>query len=154
MNRLSDIVAYEPVHSMLATSGMPKEDQFAMISEYGYEFIISSCSTDDKVSIENEDLLVSQAGMNFIHFPVSIKYPTVAGYEMLRDQLNLLMHRKVWLHCTYNYRVSVMIYLYNVLERGIESTSARVMLEKIWSPSPEWENMIELVREKYVYQYL
>jgi protein tyrosine phosphatase (PTP) superfamily phosphohydrolase (DUF442 family) len=151
---LESIRDYVRIHDALSTSGLPEKGDFAVMGENGYEFVISICTLRDEEILENEDRLVEEAGMKYIHFPVDRERPSMRDYELLRDQLNMLMDRKVWLHCTRNRRVSALIYLYNVLERGMDSSAARFRLETIWKPGEEWERMIAQTLEKYVYQYL
>ena len=92
--------------------------------------------------------------MRYFHIPVDFEHPKVADYEWLRDVLTALFPRKVWLHCAQNKRASGMMYLYNVLERGMEPRTARALMESIWQPDAAWERLFEAVMEKHAYQYL
>ena len=92
--------------------------------------------------------------MRYIHLPVNFTDPQVADYELIRDVLNALFPRKVWLHCAQNMRASGMMYLYNVLERGMEPRTARALMENIWKPDAVWEALFAAVMEKYAGQYL
>jgi len=143
----------QPIHENLMTSALPSEDDFGAISAAGYETIISLCEPTDSITLDNEDALVTDAGMRYIHLPVDFDTPTVEDYELLRDLLNLFVGQKVWLHCTKNYRVSAIMYLYNTIDRGVAPEMAKMSMHTIWQPTQPWQNMITEALDKYVHQY-
>ncbi len=144
----------QPIHTNLMSSALPSEDDFQSMADEGYEIVISMCLPVDSVTLDDEDALVTDAGMKYMHLGMDYYAPTLEDYELLRDILNVLVEKKVWIHCTKNYRVSAFMYLYNVLERGADIQMARMMMHTIWKPTEAWENMIEEALEKYAYQYL
>jgi len=144
----------QPIHKNLMTSALPSEGDFSSMAESGYEMVISLCEPTDSVTLVNEDALVTDAGMRYMHLAVDFDAPSVEDYELLRDILNVTMHQRVWLHCTKNYRVSAMMYLYSVIDRGVDREMARMSLESIWQPTEPWESMITQALDKYVHQYL
>ena len=142
------------IHDCLMTSALPSEEDFARIAEQGFEAVVNLGSPEDSLTLENEDALVTAAGMRYLHFPIAFDNPTFADYELLRDLLNALYPRKVWLHCAKNYRVSAMIFLYNVIERSVPIPEARARMHRIWRPDELWQAFLDEALEKYVYQYI
>ncbi len=142
------------VHEALTTSAMPDDALFARMAREGYQAVVSLAEPIDIRYRPDEDAIVTGLGMRYFHIPVDFEHPKVADYEWLRDVLNALFPRKVWLHCAQNKRVSGMMYLYNVLERGMDPRTARALMESIWQPDTAWETLFAAVMEKHAYQYL
>ncbi len=143
-----------PIHDGLTTSAMPDDALFARMAQEGYRVVVSLAESIDTLYRPDEDAIVTGLGMRYMHLPVDFIDPQVTDYELIRDVLNALFPRKVWLHCAQNKRVSGMMYLYNVLERGMEPRTARVLMENIWKPDGAWEALFGAVMEKYAGQYL
>ena len=143
-----------PIHDALTTSAMPDDALFARMAQEGYQVVVSLAEPIDTRYRLDEDAIVTELGMYYVHLPVDFTDPQVADYELLRDILNAFFPRKVWLHCAQNKRASGMMYLYNVLERGMEPRTARVLMEKIWKPDAAWKALFAAVMEKYADQYL
>jgi len=142
------------IHANLMSSALPAESDFAYMSELGYEVVVSLAQSVDSITLDNEDRLVSSVGMKYIHIPVDYYKPTLNDYEMLRDLLRALSRRKVWLHCTKNYRVSAFAYIYRVIDMSVSSKEAESMLHAIWKPNEVWQKLIDEAIEKYAYQYI
>jgi len=146
--------AHCPIHANLMTSALPAVEDFMRMAEQGYEIVISLCQRVDSEILEDEDALVSAAGMKYIHLPVDFYAPTLEDYEVLRDILRSLQERKVWLHCTRNWRVSAWMYIYHIVERSMPYAEAEEILHRIWKPDEIWQALLDEAIEKYAYQYL
>jgi len=136
------------------TSALPAEEDFSVMAEQGYDMVISMCQPIDSVTLEDEDGLVSAAGMRYIHLPVTYAEPKLDEYELLRDLLRTLQEHKVWLHCARNYRVSAFMYIFHVVEMTKAPEEARAILHRVWEPNATWQALIDEAIEKYAYQYL
>ena len=143
-----------PIHDTLTTSAMPDDALFARMAQEGYQVVVSLAESIDTRYRSDEDAVVTGLGMRYMHLPVDFIDPQVVDYELIRDVLNALFPRKVWLHCAQNMRASGMMYLYNMLERGMEPRTARVLMENIWKPDGAWEALFAAVMEKHAGQYL
>ena len=124
------------------------------MAQQGYEIVLSMCQPIDSVTLEDEDELVSAAGMRYIHLPVTYASPQLDDYELLRDILRSVQERKVWLHCAKNYRVSAFMYIYHVIEMTKVPDEARAILYRVWEPNETWKALIDEAVEKYAGQYL
>jgi protein tyrosine phosphatase (PTP) superfamily phosphohydrolase (DUF442 family) len=142
------------VHERLMTSALPAEGDFARMAAMGFESVINIGRPEDPVTLPEEDMLVTVAGMSYFHLPVPFDMPTFGDYETLRDLLNTLYPRKVWLHCARNHRVSALIFLYNVIDRSMPVAEARNRLHLLWEPDGVWQPFIDEALEKYVYQFI
>jgi protein tyrosine phosphatase (PTP) superfamily phosphohydrolase (DUF442 family) len=136
------------------TSGLPAAEDFALMAEQGYEVVISLAESSDSVALDNEDALVSDARMRFVHMPIDFEAPALDDYVLLSDILRTLYPRKVWLHCTKNHRVSSMMCIYNVVERSMLQNDAEEIMRSIWQPDETWHAYIDEALEKYAYQYI
>ncbi len=144
----------QPIHPNLMTSALPEEEDFAEMAAQGYEVVISLCQDIDAKTLEDEDTLVSRAGMRYIHLPVTFAEPTIDDYELLRDILRSVQNRKVWLHCARNWRVSAFMVIYHIIEMSMSHSEAEEIAHRIWKPNEIWQARIDEAIEKYAYQYL
>jgi len=144
----------QPIHPNLMTSALPAAEDFAEMAAQGYEVVISLCQDIDAKTLEDEDTLVSRAGMRYIHLPVTFAEPTLDDYELLRDILRSLQERKVWLHCARNWRVSAFMVIYHIIEMSMPHSKAEEIAHRIWKPNETWQALIDEAIEKYAYQYL
>ncbi len=144
----------QPIHPNLMTSALPVLEDFPFMAAQGYEIVISMCQSVDSETLEDEDSLVSGAGMGYIHLPVTFVEPTLEDYELLRDILRSVQDRKVWLHCARNWRVSAFMTIYHIVEMSMPHSEAEVIAHRIWKPDETWQTLIDEAIEKYAYQYL
>ena len=144
----------EPIHPNLMTSALPSAEDFSCMAAKGYEIVISLCQDIDSETLEDEDGLVSRAGMRYIHLPVTFVAPTLKDYELLRDILRSVQDRKVWLHCARNWRVSAFMTIYHIVEMSMSRGEAEEIAHRAWQPDEIWQALIDEAIEKYAYQYL
>ncbi len=142
------------IHDRLVTSGLPGEGDFTLMAGSGVDTVINLGGPEDTLSLPEEDRLATAAGLRYLHLPVTFDRPTFADYELLRDLLNALYPRKVWIHCAKNYRVSALIFLYNVIDRSVPIPEARARMHEIWQPDEVWQSFLDEALEKYIYQYI
>ncbi|HFC04016.1 MAG TPA: hypothetical protein ENJ74_04010 [Nitratifractor salsuginis] len=146
--------AQQLVHQHLMSSALPEAEDFAQMAALGFEAVISLGRPEDSRYLRDEDILVTAAGMRYLHLPVDFSAPAFGDYELLRDLLNALYPRKIWLHCAENKRVSALIFLYNVIDRSMPIAEAKARLHLVWHPDEIWQAFLDEALEKYVYQYI
>ena len=144
----------QSIHPNLMTSALPSSEDFSRMAAQGYEIVISLCQDIDSETLEDEDGLVSGAGMRYIHLPVTFAAPTLEDYELLRDILRSVQDRKVWLHCARNWRVSALMTIYHIVEMSMPHSEAEEIAHRAWQPDETWQALIDEAIEKYAYQYL
>ncbi|PLY07456.1 MAG: hypothetical protein C0625_04575 [Arcobacter sp.] len=140
---MKDIINYIKVSDNIATSGQPTKEQFEKISKNGYEIVINLAVAQSEGKIENEDDIVTTLGMNYIHIPVEFLEPTTKNLKDFLEILSSLSHKKVWVHCIMNYRVSAFMYVYHkyILNTPFENIDMKVFEE--WSPDESWQKIMK-----------
>ncbi len=146
--------AQQSIHPNLMTSALPSAEDFSCMAAKGYEIVISLCQDIDSETLEDEDGLVSRAGMRYVHLPVTFEAPALKDYELLRDILRSLQNRKVWLHCARNWRVSAFMTIYHIVEMSMPHSEAEEIAYRAWQPDETWQAFVNEAIEKYAYQYL
>jgi hypothetical protein len=103
----------------------------------------------------DEPTIVEGLGMEYIGIPIEWDYPTLGDFEDLvavledhsDDLRSVVDHRKIWVHCAKNMRVSAVLYLYHRLYKGYGEATCRSYLEQIWQPNEIWQNFIDATLE-------
>lgn len=142
------IYNYHRYSDLIATSGLPKAEEFAKIKEAGFEIILSLTMPTDSMTLENEEAILTDLGITYMHIPVDYYVPQVRDFEIFRTFLDAYKGEKLWVHCTKNYRVSAFMYLYGLLYTGEEN---KALLHKFWMPNDVWQEFInEIIYSKKI----
>lgn len=114
-----------------------------MIAKENYEIVINLAVANSEGKIENEDDIVTNLGMNYIHIPVEFLDPTHKNLKDFIEILSSLSKKKVWLHCIMNYRASAFMYVYHkyILKTPFEDINLKVFEE--WSPDKKWQAIMK-----------
>lgn len=139
---LSTIYNMLPLTDDLGTSGQPTSAQLAVIKEAGYEVVINLATGKTPRDLPNEADVVAAQGMEYIHIPVVWENPTEADLTRFFEAMDATQHKKRFVHCIANMRVSAFIFLYRVLRQGMPVEEARATMAKIWQPNPIWHKFI------------
>ena len=139
---ISDIYNYLPITDTLATSGQPTAEQFALIKQAGYQVVINLAPSHAQNAIADEDAVVVELGLDYIHIPVDFKNPTQEDFNAFAAKMQQFSERKIWIHCAANMRVSAFIYKYRRDVLGENETMASKDLHKIWQPYGPWKNFL------------
>jgi protein tyrosine phosphatase (PTP) superfamily phosphohydrolase (DUF442 family) len=137
-----EIINYLQIHPNLATAGQPTPEQFSAIKAAGYEVVINLVPPSSAESLPNEQEIVTGLGMEYTHIPVIWENPTQADLQAFFAAMNQHKHRKVFVHCVLNMRVSAFVFLYQTVILGTPIATARKSLSKIWEPNPTWQKFI------------
>ena len=146
---LADVLAFQYVHENLSTSGQPSFDELALIADAGFDVVINLALTDASNVLVGEDRRVLELGMDYINLPLLFDRPSYTQALRVLDMLKSLQHKKVWLHCTLNMRVSSLIYMYRVHHLMMDEPNAKVLLSQIWTPNTEWSEIIKQLDQHY-----
>jgi len=141
--RINEIYNYLQIEDLFATSGQPSEAQFLLIREAGYETVINLAPTSVlENSVINEDQILADLGLTYVHIPVDFKDPTEDDFGAFVDTLRRRTSEKVWVHCAANMRVSAFTYRYRREILSEDEARARSDLRKIWEPVGVWREFI------------
>lgn len=149
---MHDILNFLAVSDRLGTAGQPGRGQFAAIAAAGYEVVINLAMPDSTGALADEDDLVGEQGMEYVHIPVVWEAPTLADLERFLATMDRLGDRKVFVHCAMNMRVSCFVLLYRVLRLGIPLGEAWQVMQKIWQPDPVWSAFMQRCLDHYGYE--
>lgn len=140
---MKTVTNFIQINDNIATSGQPSKEQFQKIAEKGYEYVINLAVCHSEGRLDNEDKIVTDLGMNYLHLPVEFEEPTEQNLLDFIEILQAISHRKVWVHCIMNYRVSAFMYVYHkyILRTPFDDIDLSVLEE--WGPSSTWQNIMK-----------
>ena len=141
MSTLNRIRNFLRIDDRLATSGMPKPDDFAALRQVGYEVVINLALPTSDNALPNEGELVSAQGMTYVHIPVKFDTPQPADFERFTRVMDANADRRVFVHCAANMRVSAFVFLHR-LSHGTDRGAAENDLTKIWQPDGVWRGFV------------
>ena len=137
MKPLTHIRNFLRIDDRLATSGMPRPDDFAALRKAGFDVIINLALPTSDNALPNEGELVSAQGMTYVHIPVKFDAPQPAEFERFTRVLDACASQCVFVHCAANMRVSAFVFLHR-LRHGADRSTAENDLKKIWLPNEVW----------------
>lgn len=141
MSALNRIRNFLQVDEQLATSGMPRPEDFDLIRQAGFEVVINLAMPTSDNAMANEGDLVTRAGMTYIHIPVNFEAPRAEDYARFAAIMDTLAGRRVFVHCAANMRVSAFVLIHRVA-RGVPRAEAEHDLKRIWNPDGVWREFI------------
>jgi len=141
--RMPALINFRAIDERLASAGQPQRAHFAVLARAGYEAVINLAMPESRNALADEAALCAQLGLRYHALPVPWEAPTPAHYAEFRALLQALAGRKVLVHCALNYRVSVFLFLYRVLELGENPEQAAAELRQIWTPDVTWQAYID-----------
>lgn len=139
---LDEVVNYLEYSNSFASAGQPTEAQLELIRDAGFERIVYIAFSTDGNAIANEDKLVRDLGMDYVHIPVVWTSPTVADFESFAAVMQRDPDRKTLLHCQVNFRASAFGFLYRVIYDGVPVAQAKADMNTIWEPNESWRELI------------
>ena len=141
---MNKILNHIKINELISTSGQLKIEEFELIANEGFEVVINLAVPTTSNSLENEDKIVSNLNMTYIHIPVSFENPKISDLKLFLNILQSLGVNKVWIHCAKNYRVSAFIYVYRkyILHTPFEEIDLSIF--DIWKPSLIWQELMKV----------
>lgn len=128
----------------ISSSGQPSRSEFQEISDAEYEVVINLAMPDHEKSISDEGSIITALGMSYIHIPVPFNSPTESHYSEFLSYMDALQHKKVWIHCIVNARVSAFLFRYLQDSRGFTPDEAKTPVLEQWLPQMDdvWKAFI------------
>ncbi|MGD2167664.1 MAG: protein tyrosine phosphatase family protein [Gammaproteobacteria bacterium] len=139
---LNDITNYREYSSTFASAGQPTQAQLPLVRNAGFERVIYIAFSTDGNAIANEDKLVRDLGMDYVHIPVVWNAPTVADFENFAAVMQRNPEQKTLLHCQVNARASAFAFLYRVLYEDVPVAEAKADMNTVWAPNETWRDLI------------
>lgn len=140
---MQSINNYIKINDTIATSGQPSAKEFEKIAQEGYEVVINLAVCHSEGRIENEDKIVTDLEMNYIHIPVEFTNPTSKNLLDFLEILESLSNKKVWVHCIMNYRVTAFMYVYHKYILKTPFNNIDLSLLEEWCPQECWQEIMK-----------
>ena len=139
-----DILNYLVLNEQLITGGQPSQDSFKKLSKKGGVVVVNLLPSHQNL-IDNEEFLVAENNMDYIHIPVDWDNPKETDFNSFVMAMKKHQGEKIFVHCAMNMRVSAFIYLHRILHNNFHKEKAKESMEKIWKPSGTWAEFIEKI---------
>ncbi len=143
-SNLKKIFNYYKVPELFETSGQPNNKQLISIASGGYEAVINLApNTTIEGRIINEEGILKSNNVTYIHIPVDFNNPLDADFNKFVAALEQNKHKKIWVHCAANMRVSAFVFKYRRDVLGLSPKNIEEDLETIWVPNKTWRSFLE-----------
>ena len=139
---VSDILNYREYTPLFSSAGQPTRDQLSLIKEAGYERVIYLAFSNSNTAISDEDQLVKNLGMDYLHIPVDFSNPTLRDFNAFADAMQREPDSRTLLHCVINARATAFSFLYRMIYQGADMASAKADMNTVWLPNEVWRDFI------------
>lgn len=126
----------------LITSGQPTRQALAGLGRLGVQAVIYLAPSTVPDAVPEEEALLRQQGIEFVHIPVPFGAPTAAHAAAVSAALLRLQDKKVLVHCQVNMRASTMVFLHRVIALRADPDEAYEAVTRVWSPSGPWRALV------------
>jgi protein tyrosine phosphatase (PTP) superfamily phosphohydrolase (DUF442 family) len=137
-----DLLNYREYSPTLASSGQPTLEQLQALPGMGFERVVYLALSDQDRAVPNEDRVVRETGLEFVHLPIIWMEPTADDFALFAAVMNQGADRKTLVHCQVNWRASSFVFLWRVIHGGVPIDDAVVDLNAVWEPQPHWSELI------------
>ncbi|MDX1809943.1 MAG: protein tyrosine phosphatase family protein [Sulfurospirillaceae bacterium] len=141
---MTNILNYIKINENISTSGQPSTEQFRTIHDAGFEIVINLALCSSENAIANEDKIVTENNMIYIHIPISWENPEIEKLKFFIRTLAMLQqeNKKVFVHCAKNYRASIFLYHYK--KTILNEKHCKLILPKGFIPNSVWNEIINM----------
>lgn len=144
---LEQILNYRQYTPLFSSAGQPSREQLPLLKEAGYDRVIYIAFNNGRTAIPEEDQLVKDLGMDYLHIAVDFNKPTVRDFDAFADAMEREPQSKTFLHCQVNARATAFSFLYRVLYQGVDIAEAKTDMNTVWQPNEVWRDFIFAVME-------
>jgi len=141
-DELSDISNYREYSATFSSSGQPTKEQLELLKDDGFERIVYIAFNNSGNAFADEDAVVKELGMDYVHIPVIWDQPTASDFYAFAGAMQREPDRKTLLHCQVNYRASAFGFLYRVLYEEVSVAEAKADMNSVWQPNETWQQLI------------
>ena len=146
---LADIPNYRAYSKTFSSSGQPNKGQLQDVWIDGFERVIYLAFSDHDSSLEGEDRVAKELGMEYVNIPVNWGSPTPEDFAMFAAIMRSAPEKKTLLHCQVNYRASSFSFLYRVIYDDVSVKDAKADLDSVWTPNSIWTTLIHDVLNQH-----
>jgi protein tyrosine phosphatase (PTP) superfamily phosphohydrolase (DUF442 family) len=145
---LSELINYREYSPTLSSSGQPTEPQLNAVADAGFRRVVFLAFSDHDASLEHEDRIVRQLGMEYAQIPVDWDAPTASDFYMFAGLMQRAPSEKTLVHCQVNFRASTFSFLYRVIYEDVPVDEAKDAMNTVWVPNATWRKLIFEVLEE------
>ena len=143
-SNLKKVFNYYQVPGLFETSGQPNNKQLISIANGGYEVVINLApNTTIEGRVINEKDILKSNNITYIHIPVDFNNPLDEDFNKFVAALEENKHKKIWVHCAANMRVSAFVFKYRRDVLGLSQKNIEQDLKAIWIPNKTWSFFLE-----------
>ena len=146
---LEEIQNFYRIDDTLATAGQPTAEQFNAIKEEEFDTVINLALPDSPGALTGEAAIVEGLNLDYIHIPVDFEVPALSDLKKFFATMDRYKNANVFIHCAYNQRVSVFVFLYRTVRCDVPVAEAIKDLHSVWQPEPVWQSFIDSVLTHY-----
>ena len=139
---LAEIINFRQYTPTYASAGQPKREQLQSLWAEDFERIIYIAFSTNPGAIPEEDKLVKDLGMDYLHIPVDFSRPKPEEFQVFADYMQQAPNKKTLLHCQVNYRATAFSFLYRVIYQAVPITQAKADMNTVWQPDVVWRDFI------------
>jgi protein tyrosine phosphatase (PTP) superfamily phosphohydrolase (DUF442 family) len=147
-DELSDISNYHEYSPVFSSSGQPTREQLQLLKDDGFERIVYIAFSNNGNAFADEDVVVKELGMDYVHIPVIWDQPAASDFYAFAGSMQREPDRKTLLHCQVNYRASAFSFLYRVLYEDVSVAEAKADMNSVWQPNETWRQLIFEILEE------
>lgn len=133
-----NILNFFQYNDKLASGAQPNAEQITLLKEQGFEAIVNISTPSAKNALSNEAQMVEKLKMDYVHFPVDCSNLRPFHFETFKGIMNGLEGKKVFVHCGANIKSSNLLFMYHVLEKGLNKEASYKVLTQIQTPEAKW----------------
>ena len=119
-----------------------------MLKEEGFERVVYIAFSNSGNAFADEDVVVKELGMDYVHIPVIWDQPSAADFYAFAGVMQRAPERRTLLHCQINYRATAFSFLYRVLYEDIPVGQAKADMNTVWQPNETWRKLIFEILEE------
>ena len=139
---LSDISNYREYSDLFSSAGQPNKKQLKTLRDAGFERIVYLAFTGSSTALDDEDQIVKDLGMDYIHIAVDWENPTASDFHAFAGAMQSGPQQKTLLHCQVNFRASAFSFLYRVIYNEVPVADAKEDMNSVWQPNETWRDLI------------
>ncbi|HEX5587246.1 MAG TPA: protein tyrosine phosphatase family protein [Acidimicrobiia bacterium] len=141
---------FRRIDERLTTSGLLGVEELSALRGEGYDAVINLLPDTSGRAVVNEEAIVREQGLEYVHIPVDFAAPAHADLEAFTDAMDALAGKKVHVHCAANYRVSAFYALYAQRTGSCTEAEADALIRSVWDPAdhPPWPEFIRDERQR------
>lgn len=135
---MESIKNYVQLTENIATAGQPTLEEFELIADAGYKYVINLGMPDHPHAVKGQNEKIADLGLIYVHIPVKFDSPTKQQVKFFCELMTKLRTEMVFVHCIMNFRVSAFMYHYlSKIEKLTDKESKSLMFD-YWELDPVW----------------